>query len=271
MIDVIRTWLEVNQIFFTTLATIFLTIMAIIVSLSQNSTAKKQAKIMEDQSKIMSFQLQLDKTMASPHITAEIKPIYDSKTKNRISEQINVKNSGTDVFNVKCEVAILWVITTLETKIKRHYIPIKDYFLQEVRTNNSKGKLITLSAAAAYEVREAIMIEYFKYIEKHDTWSSIATFEFLHIEYKDIFNEKFNEYLHISPRYGSEAVDKSTAERFFEIYRTGLQKPPTPLEKLTIEMIFKETRNDSNEFKEICEKMTKSYTNNGYFDSEKIH
>ncbi|SRR6266496_93895 len=201
----IRDWLNLNKVFFETVAATALTVMALVLAKSQNDVAKEQTKYLQQQTTI-------EHAQAMPQIIV-VQEGADSMTEVA-KEKIFIYNQGNiardiDVMS-RCTLAIF------TTDGLEKYIPITDYYGEPEFTQNSTGLLATINnekmLAKVVEIENEI---------RHLSWkdngiSDLVISRNIMVYYTDIFGGSHREFYYINPVFGAQLRGDSVEKDYFD-------------------------------------------------------
>lgn len=134
-----KTWLQSNKIWFETVAASLLSLMAIIVSVGQNSIASKQTELLTIQTKIAEAQ-------ASPQFEVEMRPKLNDATAKFDDYTLVVNNRGGIVedFSVDAAVFLHLEASGAGLKTMKADVPVNGYFTANFLSAAGTGQLVSM-------------------------------------------------------------------------------------------------------------------------------
>jgi hypothetical protein len=201
----IRDWLNLNKVFFETLAATTLTIMAVTLARSQLKVAREQTEYLQQQ-----IFIQRAQTMPQIIVTQEG---VDSMTE-MAEEKIFIYNQGNIARDIDVMSRCTLVIFT--TDGLRKTIPIADYYGEPEFTQNSTGLLATINNEKMF----AKVVEIENEI-RHLSWKDNGIRDFgisrnIMVYYTDIFGGSHREFFYINPVFGAQLSDESVERDYFD-------------------------------------------------------
>lgn len=203
----IRDWLERNKIFFETITVIFLTIMAIVVSVEAN--------------RIASYQTDILKSENLPFVSCVERSNY---TSSGYVEQLTIYNAGAPLTEFDCDVLVFYKIMyvqsagALDIEGRTALIQLSNYYTGGLTHNLAGvGVLVEFSGENYIEANRAKIsfcelawepinrTSYFPFL------IDIEMIKYVNIEYKDIFGETHAETYSVSSS-GSRKLSNNEKE-----------------------------------------------------------
>lgn len=89
-----KNWLSSNKIYFDTIATFLLGVMAVIVSVAQLNVSQVQTELALSQAELAKSQLKIAQVQVSPQIHVEAEYILDEATGKPTEDRIKISNLG---------------------------------------------------------------------------------------------------------------------------------------------------------------------------------
>ena len=235
LITAVIEWLTKYEIIFTTIAAVGLSIMAIIVSIAQNQTAKRQTELMDRQGKLMekqtelsNMQLIVEKKLASPQIYPALIQVRDAETNEVVVENIHVDNKGKDAYNIYCETAVFLNFFEIPYSRKSLFnmkdlcLPLKGYRFWHLRQNATTGELVILKGNPDSFEKLCKLINSFNSVMNEKGYKGFFNVEYyLKVKYYDIFNDMHFEYFDVAELGRSTKLEASTGEKFLSRYENA--------------------------------------------------
>jgi len=204
-----------NKIQLKSIPPILLSCMAVLVSYSQCSIAKKQNSLTEIQTKIA-------KEKASPHFVIEI---YSEVCEEHhlVSDSLRIRNEG----EIALELRVKWAtylnasITNDNKENKQITIPYHYYNYISPSFSEGKGLVYVIGGYKNIEhlfqyimrIKKELREENINNIDLHSIISS-----YVKISYKNIIGEKHADYFYIAPIHGSIKLESKEGENIFKEY-----------------------------------------------------
>jgi hypothetical protein len=219
----LKQWLNRNKIYFETITSLFLTIMAILLSLFTYLTTVRQAENEE--------------LLNQPIIRIDDKQFsYFSSTNTNDSEFLVIENTGIKINSFESEVYTFLKIETENPSSKRAgermiiYKRISDYYGGSTPHKNVVGELVTyINLGSLNDIHEASLK--FKEIYDDDFPMTFITLEkFAMVTFQDFKNKQYKFYYKVDNIYNNkinpEAVESLLKEH--DIFNTVSIKHITP-------------------------------------------
>ena len=214
----IRDWLNLNKVFFETLAATTLTIMAVIFAWSQ-------LKVAEEQTSYLHQQTIIERNQALPQIMVIQEGVDSIQSVNE--EKISIYNQVNIVRHTTIFSRCFFIITSYDgTKSKKIRVPIAGYYDKPKLTQNSTGLLATIDNEKMFTKIEEIENEI-----QRLSFNKYVTFTFgiernIEVYYQDIFGEAHYDYFYLNPVFGPELQDPFFADDIAKNYSDGLREMP---------------------------------------------
>lgn len=202
----IRDWLERNKIFFETITAIFLTIMAIEVSLEANRIASYQTDILKSENLPLVYCVESSNYTSGGYVG-----------------QLTIYNAGPPLTEFDCAVLVFYKVVylqssgTLDMEERTALIQLSNYYTGNL-THNPTGVLAKFSGENYIEANRAKIsfcelawepinrTSYFPFLR------DIEIVKYINVEYKDIFGETHAETYSISSS-GSRKLSNKEREK----------------------------------------------------------
>ena len=176
-----KEWLERNKIYFETISTSLLAVMAIIVSIASIWISQNQ--------------LENDKLLNQPLIKVS-NEVFSYAGGDNDSRFLIVENKGTPITEFSSRLYTFIKIEAnkkpFEKSIDRQiiYIPINDYFGGTISTNNFKGELTTYIGINNYQLLNNIKTDFKKKFDKDLPMTFFSLIQFMEVGFKDYKGDK---------------------------------------------------------------------------------
>lgn len=136
MREQIHNWLIANKIFFETVTTTVLALMAIIISITQTFTAIKQTDL-------ITLQTQVAEAQALPQFELALHPKLNEQTGKFDDNNLIITNRGGPVHNFAASEAYFICVTGgLGGMISKNEVPVDDYFAYSFTSTAGVGDLV---------------------------------------------------------------------------------------------------------------------------------
>lgn len=212
-----RNWLNRNKIFFETLATVSLTVMAVLVSCKSNSIAENANAI--------------SRIDHQPKIYAHFKTVISDNGKR--DEMLTITNSGDVMYDFKSyefqylRLSEMQIVSkensTYPQRLKNKKIPLINYYSPlTFISQEMKGEFSNTKVNDDSNFEKSL--EDFSIDHKSRTKSIGATIErYLEITYKDQFNEKKTYFLRFDYAGNSSPMNEQEGEDLKRIFERSLK------------------------------------------------
>jgi len=176
-----KEWLERNKIYFETISTSLLAVMAIIVSIASIWISQNQ--------------LENDKLLNQPLIKVS-NEVFSYAGGDNDSRFLIVENKGTPITEFSSR---LYTFIKIEANKKPFnksinrqtiYIPINDYFGGTISTNNFNGELIKYIGINNYQLLNNIETDFEKKFDKDLPMTFFSLIQFMEVSFKDYKGDK---------------------------------------------------------------------------------
>lgn len=207
-----RGWLRRNHIYFQTIATTLLSLMAVAVGISQVWVARIQTEIAREQTKLQKAELAPKFAIKEVYVKNPESGVYDNTW-------LEVSNFGSAVTGVNASVAVfIDVRLRLQdgTRID-HSLPLMGYYISRVPTGNSQGPLIRFEGISnnhAYaEVHRALLDA----CETDDriVFSMVGLRKYVEIAYQDISGLPSYAYFIENSNVGGKLINSDYGRQVF--------------------------------------------------------
>lgn len=188
-----RKWLKRNEVFFTTIVAICLTMMSIMVSIMSIQLAEKA-------NEVAFYEVELLKAEQQPIIHFEL----DKKNTN---DKIIIYNKGSNLKEFKANPMIFLSITYNENKKCKKceesiLFPLKEYYFFKYPANDLTGKLMEMNGnddnyGQVYEANN----KFINFAQKHNDSGNIKIKRYIQVKYKDIFENPHEAVYRIEEKY----------------------------------------------------------------------
>lgn len=199
-----RKWLEENKVFFTTIAAILLSVMAIIVSWQTNLITQEQTKVIQRE--------QL------PSIRMEVSlPAYDVETGETSGRDIlYIYNNGAPIyeFNIENMVFIEICYTENHENMRSVLYPILGYYNSTTIPARSTGAIAYIfSNEESWYKFDEVDQAFRKFAENNNGFGCLLLQRYIIFEYTDVFNEYHSEIYHYDRYHYSTKLLNSEEEK----------------------------------------------------------
>jgi len=222
-VNIIRSWLNNNKIFFETIVALLLAVMAITLTIMSINVSEKANEIAFYETEITKMENQpIFRFMLDSNFIYLDNDIVPAK------EQLIVSNIGKALKEIDCRSIIFLKITYWKNESLPEYalIPINDYYFTEFHTTNLTGELIYFQSHLYYNRETGNRLEIHKAnnnfsefaIKQNDNSGSIEILRFINVEYIDIFNNFHEEIYFVHPIYGSHKLNEEEKNTVRDYY-----------------------------------------------------
>jgi hypothetical protein len=199
-------WLKRNEIYFTTICTIFLSAMAIIVSLISNQVANQQ------------FEMEYFEKQPDFQITKE--QLFNDKTQKYEDMNLIISKLSGKAKNIEIETINLLDIEYTNTKneVKHSHLLIEGYYNTSFLSGKTEG-IIQTEAGHKNNTKEIELENYLtEMIENQNQYIYTQLKTYVQIKYLNFQNESKTEYFDASSISG-KLINNDTLNRYFN-YKT---------------------------------------------------
>lgn len=185
-----KNWLEANKVWFETVAASLLSLMAIVVSVSQNWVASKQTELLTIQTRIAEAQ-------ASPQFEVEMRPKLNDLTAKYDDYVLIVNNRGGMVEDFRADAAFFLrlEVAGAGTEVLKADVPVNGYFTAGFLSAAGTGELVTMVG----NHNNAIVVKLADELRElaHGRKVGFANLEeqiILRLRYRDLLDRSFEDY-----------------------------------------------------------------------------
>jgi hypothetical protein len=211
--DDIKKSLESNKIFFETVAAAALSLMSVLVSMSQWRSVETQNKILGLQTKIAEIQ-------AMPRFQISLDQVRNTQNGHIDENDLNVVNQGGPAKNFAAEAAYFMDVSDqLENQRCEAILPINDYFDAALLGHNDEGemvKMVSRTNNTDYSHVEAQLLELAKDSKHVLTWNPELL---VRISYTDILDDSHIEFYEVHAIAGATRMDDALGKSRFSLLK----------------------------------------------------
>ncbi len=210
-IELVRRWLETNKIWFETIAASLLSLMAIVVSVAQNSTSSKQTGL-------LSLQTQLAEAQALPQFEVAIRQKLNTATGKFDDDSLVISNRGGPIHDFTADAAYFLKVTTpgAGLDIVTTNTAVNGYFTASFISVAGTGELVTM-IGNHNNARVVELLDSLKEAARARklTFANLTEQIVVRLRYVDLLNRRHEDYFSANPvGGGSRMADEVGKARF---------------------------------------------------------
>jgi hypothetical protein len=198
----VRAWLKTNKIWFETVAASLLSLMAVVVSVSQSRTASKQTEL-------LSLQTQIAEAQALPQFEVDLQQKLNDATEKFDDHVLVVRNRGGPVHDFSSDVAYFITLTLSGADLEptKSEVPVNGYFTASFISVASTGDLVTMigdhnNARVFALTRDLRQVEQ----DRHWDFANLDEQLVVRLRYRDLLNRHHEDYYDAHPVGGGTRI-----------------------------------------------------------------
>ena len=219
-----RDYLAKNKIFFDTIAATLLTIMALVVSITQGWISSQQ-------NRLLNIQIITERQQALPQFFVDKRTPINIETGVANDDIIRVYNYGNIAYDVNYE---RYVFFDIQVGTEYTSIPVSGYYSITEIANNATGLAFTFRGNDNNIRRSSLVNQLMDIAESQGTYAEFRVRRYIEISYTDVFGGIHIDFYHL-PNIGStEKLSETDRQQVIEEY----SEPNFYFDDLTAEQLF---------------------------------
>ncbi|HHX8271082.1 TPA: hypothetical protein ACVOYV_004313 [Vibrio diabolicus] len=219
-----KNWLSSNKIYFDTIATFLLGVMAVIVSVAQLNVSQVQTELALSQAELAKSQLKVAQVQVSPQIHVEAEYILDEATGRPTEDRIKISNLGFPLVTAssKSIVFLKAIITEKELPFeqKRLFIALNAYYGAQIVTGSAQGVLFSTYSDNNNSNFGSLLREFMSLSDRNNYNGYIELERYVNVNYSTHMGTTDKLYFKVNMVGGAEKLEAKDGEDIFEFHNS---------------------------------------------------